>query len=135
MNAPHNPEVARSVRTGTFNSNVHDLGVSKLHLIRTVLRRLPPIDAPYEPLLAAGPAREHVVAFRRGVGHITVTSRLALRLDADGGWRGTTITVPDPPDGTQWQDVLSGRATEPGEHDIVGVLAGLSAAYLVAVPV
>jgi len=29
VNAPHNPEVARSVRTGTFNSNVHDLGASK----------------------------------------------------------------------------------------------------------
>lgn len=29
MNAPHNPEVARSVRTGTFNTNVHDLGESK----------------------------------------------------------------------------------------------------------
>ena len=29
MNAPHNPEVARSVRTGAFNSNVHDLGASK----------------------------------------------------------------------------------------------------------
>lgn len=29
MNAPHNPEVARSVRTGGFNTNVHDLGESK----------------------------------------------------------------------------------------------------------
>ncbi|MBP6707174.1 MAG: 2-hydroxy-6-oxo-2,4-heptadienoate hydrolase, partial [Achromobacter sp.] len=29
MNAPHNPEIARSVRTGSFNSNVHDLGASK----------------------------------------------------------------------------------------------------------
>ena len=29
MNAPHNPEIARSVRTGSFNSNVHDLGSSK----------------------------------------------------------------------------------------------------------
>ena len=28
MNAPHNPEVARSVRTGNFNTNVHDLGAS-----------------------------------------------------------------------------------------------------------
>ena len=29
MNAPHNPEVACSVRTGAFNTNVHDLGSSK----------------------------------------------------------------------------------------------------------
>lgn len=29
MNAPHNPEVARSVRTGHFNTNVHDQGASK----------------------------------------------------------------------------------------------------------
>ena len=29
MNAPHNPEVARSVRTGKFNTNVHDLGQAK----------------------------------------------------------------------------------------------------------
>lgn len=28
MNMPHNPEVARSVRTGAFNTNVHDLGAS-----------------------------------------------------------------------------------------------------------
>ncbi len=28
MNMPHNPEVARSVRTGAFNTNVHDLGSS-----------------------------------------------------------------------------------------------------------
>lgn len=26
MNAPHNPEIGRSVRTGSFNSNVHDFG-------------------------------------------------------------------------------------------------------------
>lgn len=26
MNAPHNPEIAHSVRTGSFHSNVHDLG-------------------------------------------------------------------------------------------------------------
>lgn len=29
MNAPHNPEIARSVRTGAFNSNVHVLGSSR----------------------------------------------------------------------------------------------------------
>ncbi len=29
MNAPHNPEVARSVRTGRFHTNVHDLGTSR----------------------------------------------------------------------------------------------------------
>ncbi len=29
MNAPHNPEIALSVRTGSFNTNVHDLGSSK----------------------------------------------------------------------------------------------------------
>lgn len=28
MSLPHNPEVARSVRTGAFNTNVHDLGSS-----------------------------------------------------------------------------------------------------------
>jgi len=29
MNAPHNPEIGRSVRTGSFHSNVHDLGESR----------------------------------------------------------------------------------------------------------
>ena len=29
MNAPHNPEIARGVRTGSFNTNVHDLGESR----------------------------------------------------------------------------------------------------------
>ena len=29
MNAPHNPEVARSIRTGSFHTNCHDLGTSE----------------------------------------------------------------------------------------------------------
>jgi (1->4)-alpha-D-glucan 1-alpha-D-glucosylmutase len=58
----------------------------------------------YTPMSADGAADGHAVAFDRG-GAIAVATRLPVGLEAGGGWRGTTLTVPD---GT-WTDVFTGR--------------------------
>jgi (1->4)-alpha-D-glucan 1-alpha-D-glucosylmutase len=50
-----------------------------------------------------GPAVEHVVACRRADRVVAVATRFALRLAADGGWRGTTVAVP----AGRWVDVLT----------------------------
>lgn len=58
----------------------------------------------YRPLVAAGPAAEHVVAFRRGDDVVVAVSRWTARL-ADTGWGDTAITLPD----GAWTDRLTGR--------------------------
>lgn len=58
----------------------------------------------YEPLHALGPADEHCVAFVRTGQAVTAVTRLAHRLEADGGWRGTVLPLPP----GEWRDLLSG---------------------------
>jgi (1->4)-alpha-D-glucan 1-alpha-D-glucosylmutase len=57
----------------------------------------------YHPVLASGPAAEHVVAFRRGEDVVVAVSRWTVRLPEDR-WRDTDIALPP---GT-WADALSG---------------------------
>jgi (1->4)-alpha-D-glucan 1-alpha-D-glucosylmutase len=68
------------------------------------------------PLEARGPAADHVIGFRRGDGVVAVAPRLARRLAATGGWRGTTLALP----AGRWSDVLDGR-----EHAGAVTLASL----------
>jgi (1->4)-alpha-D-glucan 1-alpha-D-glucosylmutase len=90
------------------------LGLDKLLVLHRLLglRARRPEDlegrAPYVPLGATGPAAEHLVAYRRGEGVLVAVSRWPLRLGADGGWRGTTLELPEPPGGGAWRDVLGG---------------------------
>nr|WP_036437207.1 malto-oligosyltrehalose synthase [Mycobacterium sp. URHB0044] len=61
----------------------------------------------YRPLLAAGQARQHVVAFLRGDDVLVVVSRWTVRL-AETGWGDTSIELP----GGVWTDRLgAGRFT------------------------
>ncbi|MGG7506952.1 malto-oligosyltrehalose synthase [Plantibacter sp. YIM 135249] len=72
-------------------------GAAKLLVTSRVLRLRrdhPERFTGYEPLLSRGPAAEHVVAFSRG-GVVTVATRLSHRLTEAGGWRGTTVQVPN----------------------------------------
>jgi len=62
-------------------------------------RRLDP-EAPYVPIEAG----EHAIAFGRGERAVTVATRLPVGLERQGGWGGTTLTLPR---GT-WRDLLSG---------------------------
>jgi (1->4)-alpha-D-glucan 1-alpha-D-glucosylmutase len=81
-------------------------------------RDRPELFTGYTPLAADGPAAAHAVAFDRG-GAIAVATRLPVALEAAGGWRGTTLALPD----GSWTDVLTGRGF-PGGPAILGDLLG-----------
>ena len=57
------------------------------------------IDGGYTPLLADGPAAEHLAAFVRGTDVLTAVTRHSLRL-SEAGWGDTVLTLPA---GT-WED-------------------------------
>jgi (1->4)-alpha-D-glucan 1-alpha-D-glucosylmutase len=57
-------------------------------------RDRPELFTSYTPLRAEGEAAEHAVAFDRG-GAVAVVTRLPLGLARRGGWRGTTLVLPD----------------------------------------
>ena len=82
--------------------------------------------AGYRPLAAAGPAADHLVAFRRGDA-ITVATRCPVGLARRDGWGETTVRTDD----GGWRDILTGGTYDgpwlrPGE-----VLARLPVALLV----
>ncbi|WP_327352566.1 malto-oligosyltrehalose synthase [Streptomyces sp. NBC_01304] len=52
-------------------------------------------SATYEPLRARGPAADHCVAFARSGEVITAVTRLSLRLARAGGWRDTSLSLPE----------------------------------------
>ena len=87
-------------------SSLDDEGRSKLlvtHAALTLRRDRPELFTTYEPLTAAGPAADHVLAFNRG-GAITVVTRLPVGLAARGGWGETTLALPE----GRWRSVLGG---------------------------
>jgi (1->4)-alpha-D-glucan 1-alpha-D-glucosylmutase len=57
-------------------------------------RDRPELFTAYTPLVAQGPAADHVVAYDRG-GAVVVATRLPLGLARAGGWRDTTVTLTD----------------------------------------
>jgi (1->4)-alpha-D-glucan 1-alpha-D-glucosylmutase len=89
-------------------------GLPKLWVIRQALslrRRQPELFGPrgdYQPLRARGARAEHVVAFARGTGAITVVPRLGLGLNGD--WANTTLELPP----GQWRNELTGDDTSGG---------------------
>ena len=91
-----------------------DEGLPKLAVCAAGLRfrrRCPELfTGGYEELAGAGPKAEHVVAFCRGGGAVTVVPRLVLGLAGD--WGGTTLGVP----AGRWRNLLTG--------DDVGETAG-----------
>ncbi|ABK53145.1 maltooligosyl trehalose synthase [Acidothermus cellulolyticus 11B] len=102
----------------------------KVRLTATVLRlrrRHPEWFTGYHPLVADGPAADHLVAFHRDGPVVTVAGRLTARLRAAGGWRETTVHIPA---GT-WVDALSGRECDGGEHAVGSLLGAAPVALLV----
>jgi (1->4)-alpha-D-glucan 1-alpha-D-glucosylmutase len=103
-------------------------GAAKL-LVTTRALRLrrdrPERFAGYRPLIASGPAAEHVVAFDRG-GAIAVATRLPIGLARAGGWRGTTIDL----GATPLVDVLTGRRHAAGPVQVADLLATYPVALL-----
>jgi (1->4)-alpha-D-glucan 1-alpha-D-glucosylmutase len=83
-------------------------------------------DGGYEPLAATGPAAAHVLGFVRSGRAAVVSTRLALRLAAAGGWRESRVALP----AGAWTDLLTGRT-----HESAGEVDGLPAAELMVWPV
>ena len=97
----------RSGERPALGGSVDDSGAAKLLVSQAALtlrREQPHRFTTYEPVLAEGPAADHVVAFDRG-GALTVATRLPVGL-ASRGWGDTTLDLPD---GT-WTDLLGGRS-------------------------
>ena len=109
------------------------LGAGDHHKLRVTaaalaLRRERPqtfLAGGYRPVLTAGAAREHVVAFQRGADVVSVASRWTVRL-AESGWGDTSLTLP-PGD---WTDRLSERSYA-GTVAVTELLADLPVALLV----
>lgn len=81
-------------------------GAAKLWVTATALRlrrERPELFTSYAPVLADGPAADHLVGFDRG-GAVSLATRLPVRLAAAGGWGETTLSL----DGG-WTDLLTGR--------------------------
>jgi (1->4)-alpha-D-glucan 1-alpha-D-glucosylmutase len=76
----------------------------------------------YRPVLASGPAADHLLAFDRG-GVVTLVTRLPKGLERSGGWRDTTVELPS----ARLLDVLTGA-----EHGGTVEVARLLATYPVA---
>jgi (1->4)-alpha-D-glucan 1-alpha-D-glucosylmutase len=79
----------------------------------------------YEALSATGPAAAHAVAFSRGVSVVTVVTRWPLALTEAGGWRGTTLALPE----GRWHDVFCGGSWE-RDVALAKMLGGLPVALL-----
>ncbi|PTA47306.1 malto-oligosyltrehalose synthase [Micromonospora sp. RP3T] len=90
-----------------WQPTVAEDGAAKLLVVSRTLRLRrdrPELFTGYRPVPARGPAAAHAVAFDRG-GAMAVATRLPVRLARDGGWRGTTLSLPVHP----VTDVFTGR--------------------------
>ncbi|WP_368961738.1 malto-oligosyltrehalose synthase [Parafrankia sp. FMc2] len=84
----------------------------------------------YRPLWASGSAAEHVVAFCRTESVVTVVPRLVLGLRRGGGWRDTTVTLPE----GRWADVLTGRRHDGGTAYVLRLLRDFPVSLLIRTP-
>lgn len=100
-------------------------GAAKFWVVRHALRlrrEHPELFTGYTPLVAQGPAADHLVAFDRG-GAITLATRLPHSLATEGGWGDTTVDLPAAVDvltGRQWQGRV--RVAEVLDHFPVALL-------------
>jgi (1->4)-alpha-D-glucan 1-alpha-D-glucosylmutase len=110
-----------------------DVGLTKLAVVQRALAlraRKAPVFGPgkrgeYQPLHGEGPAAGHVVAFARGGEVVTAVTRLPLSLEKAGGWRGTSLALPD----GHWHDLLCGGSWR-GKVALERLFSGLPVALL-----
>jgi (1->4)-alpha-D-glucan 1-alpha-D-glucosylmutase len=113
-----------------------DTGAAKLLVISRALRvrrEHPEWFGPgssYRPLWASGSAAEHLVAFTRAESVVTVVPRLVLGLRRGGGWRDTTLPLPD----GRWLDVFTGRRHDGGTAYVLRLLRDFPVSMLIRVP-
>lgn len=92
-------------------------------------RDRPELFSGYRPIQAEGAAAQHLVAFDRGTAQsaaITLATRLPLRLQRDGGWRDTAISLEGPV-----RDELTGTTFAAGRVQVADLLATYPVALLV----
>jgi (1->4)-alpha-D-glucan 1-alpha-D-glucosylmutase len=102
------PDNRRPVDYAARRAALKELQHPKIRVVTTALRlrRSRPdsfLHGEYLPVLASGPASDHVVAFRRGDDVLVAVTRWTVRL-AETGWGNTVVPLPD----GSWTDTLSG---------------------------
>jgi (1->4)-alpha-D-glucan 1-alpha-D-glucosylmutase len=108
---------------------VDESGAAKLLVTSAALRLRrdrPELFGGYTPLVASGPAAEHLLGFDRG-GAITLATRLPVGLETRGGWGETTVDIGS----AAVLDVLTGRRHQGGALRLSDVLADYPVALLV----
>jgi (1->4)-alpha-D-glucan 1-alpha-D-glucosylmutase len=111
--------------------DIDETGAAKLLVVAKTLRLRrdrPELFTDYAPLVATGPAADHLVAFDRG-GAIVLATRLPVRLAERGGWGDTTVDVGSAP----VVDVLTGREHQGGKLRVADLLEHYPVALLVEV--
>jgi (1->4)-alpha-D-glucan 1-alpha-D-glucosylmutase len=102
------PDNRRPVDYAARRAALEELQHPKMRVATTALRlrRSHPesfLHGEYLPVLAAGSAADHVVAFRRGEDILVAVTRWTVRL-AETGWGNTVVPLPD----GYWTDTLTG---------------------------
>jgi len=119
------PDNRRPVDYGVRRAALERLDTADAKMLVTAtalrLRRDRPevFASSYRPLHVEGPAAAHAIAFARGDDMVTIATRLPVGLQRQGGWRDTTITLPN----GKWRNVLTGRDSSSNlVHEILGDL-------------
>jgi (1->4)-alpha-D-glucan 1-alpha-D-glucosylmutase len=124
---------------GTHPADFRD-EVTKLLVTSRALRLRrdrPELFQGYRPVLASGPAADHLVAFDRGEdstgtggtpGALTLATRLPFGLERAGGWRDTAVEL-----STAMRDELTGRTHGPGPVPVADILQPYPVALLAPV--
>jgi (1->4)-alpha-D-glucan 1-alpha-D-glucosylmutase len=104
------PDNRRPVDYAARRTALKSLSHPKIRVVAAALRlrRSRPdtfLKGGYHPVLAAGPAADHVVAFRRGDDVLVAVTRWTVHLE-ETGWGDTVIPLSD----GSWTDALTGAA-------------------------
>lgn len=125
-------EEAGEEPAGTCSAEGSGTLPEKAALTRTALRlrrRRPGVfgdAATYTPLTAQGPAAAHCVAFARSGEVVSAVTRLSLRLADEGGWRDTSLALPE----GRWADLLAPGREFKGHASVAELFARSPVALL-----
>jgi (1->4)-alpha-D-glucan 1-alpha-D-glucosylmutase len=102
------PDNRRPVDYAARRAALTELQHPKIRVVTTALRlrRCRPdtfLHGAYVPVLAAGDASDHIVAFRRGDDVVVAVTRWTVRL-SEAGWGNTVLPLPH----GSWTDTLTG---------------------------
>src|ERR1700758_2435193 len=123
------PDNRRPVDYAARRQELKSLQHPKIRVVKAALqlRRARPdtfLRGGYHPVLAAGTAADHVVAFRRGDDVLVAVTRWTVHLEHTG-WGDTVVRLPD----GSWTDALTG-ALVPGTAPAAKLFAELPVALL-----